>query len=149
MRLLRPILAAVCFLWAHEAFAVDCQYRATSPTLSNQDLIILQCDQNGRLLQGAQIPTGVTSTNVSGTIAATGVFQSIAVANTARRGCSIQNIGANAMWLYFGAIAGATTAKSFLLMPGNTANCAAGTTVVTDQISITGTATDTFSGAVQ
>jgi hypothetical protein len=50
MRFLRPFLAVACILWATDAFAVDCQYRFTTPTLSNQDLIILQCDSSGHLI---------------------------------------------------------------------------------------------------
>ena len=46
----RILFAAILTLWALPAFAVDCQYRATTPTLPDQQFIILQCDNAGKLL---------------------------------------------------------------------------------------------------
>jgi len=46
----RILFAATLTLWALPAFAVDCQYRATTPTLPDQQFIILQCDNAGKLL---------------------------------------------------------------------------------------------------
>lgn len=149
MRLLRPILAAACFLWASNAYSVDCQYKATTPTLPDQGLIILQCDSSGRLLQGAQIPTVVTSTNASGTIAVTNTYQSVFAASTTRKGCSVQNNGSNTMWVYFGAIGSATKAASVVLAAGQSVSCGSGPTTLGDQVSITGTATDAFFAAQQ
>jgi hypothetical protein len=46
----RLLLAAAIALCASPALAVDCKFNSTSPVLSNQDLIILQCDASGNLL---------------------------------------------------------------------------------------------------
>lgn len=101
-------------------------------------------------------PQPVTSTNVSSTIAVTNTFQSVIAASPATKGCLVQNNGANTMWVFFGPIAGATKAKSFTLRPpgtgiqGGSISCATATgAVITDQVSITGTATETFTAASQ
>lgn len=94
-------------------------------------------------------PSGVTSTNVSSTIAITDTFQSLQVATSTRKGCTVQNNGSAAMYVFFGAIGSATKAASLVLSPGDVANCTVGSIVLTDQISITGTATQTFMAAVQ
>lgn len=101
-------------------------------------------------------PGPVTSTNVSGTIAVTNTFQSIIPANTNTKGCLVQNNGANTMWVYFGTIGGATKPKAFQLRPpgtgiqGGWVSCATGGgSIITDQVSITGTATDAFTAAYQ
>jgi len=64
---MRRILLALAFLaplWALPAYAVDCQYRATSPTLPDQQFIILQCDSAGKLLT-TQTPSSATSAGVT------------------------------------------------------------------------------------
>lgn len=101
-------------------------------------------------------PGPVTSTNVSGTIAVTNTFQSVIAANTNTKGCLIQNNGSNTMWVYFGTIGTATKAKSFTLRPpgtgiqGGSISCATGGgSILTDQVSITGTATEAFTAASQ
>lgn len=88
------------------------------------------------------------SLNLSSTIAVTNTFQSIQVA-TQRRGCSIQNNGAASMWVFFGPIASATKAKSVVLLTGQSVNCNSPGATLSDQISITGTATQEFFAAVQ
>ncbi len=88
------------------------------------------------------------SLNLSSTIAVTNTFQSIQVA-TKRRGCTIQNNGAASMWVFFGPIASATKAKSVVLLTGQSVNCNSPGTTLSDQISITGTATQEFFAAVQ
>ena len=146
----RLALALFFSLAASSAWAVDCQYQATRPTLPNQQFIILQCDSTGRLLQGAQVPAPVTSTNLSGTVASTGVFQSIQVATASRNGCSIENTGSATEWVFFGPIASATEATSFALSPNQGLNCNTGSGgVLTDQVSITGTATNAFTANFQ
>lgn len=47
IRMLLPLFFAVGAVT--QAKAVDCQYRATTPTLSDQSIIMLQCDSSGRL----------------------------------------------------------------------------------------------------
>lgn len=101
-------------------------------------------------------PQPVVSTNVSGTVAVTNTFQSVVPANSLNKGCLVQNTGSNLMFVYFGPIAGATKAKSFQLrapgtgIQGGWVSCATGTgAVITDQVSVTGVATDTFTAAYQ
>lgn len=101
-------------------------------------------------------PLGAATTNVSTTITLTNNFQSVFAQSSTRRSCVIQNTGVNTMWVYFGAIAGATKAKSFPLAPASSAgspggfvSCNNGSTVVTDQVSITGTTGDTFTATSQ
>jgi len=95
----------------------------------------------------------LTSTNLSGTIAVTNTFQSIQVSTAGRNGCLIQNQSTtDPMWVYFGAIAGATKAKSFELdtSHGLAISCSVGGLgVLTDQVSITGTGTDGFTANFQ
>lgn len=59
----RLLLAAVFALCAFPALAVDCKYNSTSPSLTNQDLIILQCDSAGNLLT-TQTPSPASITGI-------------------------------------------------------------------------------------
>lgn len=96
---------------------------------------------------------GVTSSNASSTIAVTNTFQSIWAADTSSTGrssCAIQNKGAaDPMYVYFGAIAGATIGKSIKLVTNAVLNCSVFGAILKDQVSITGTATDAFFAAQQ
>lgn len=100
-------------------------------------------------------PSTALSTNASSTISSTGVFQSIWTANSIsgsskqRSACTIQNNGANTMYVFFGPIASATTAKSIALAIGQACYCNNGGTVLQDQVSITGTSGDAFYAAQQ
>lgn len=89
------------------------------------------------------------TTNYSSTIAVTNTFQSIEGANAARSGGLIQNNGVNSMWVFLGPIASATKAKSIVLVAGQSLSLSAPGVVVTDQVSITGTSTDTFYAGFQ
>jgi len=92
-------------------------------------------------------PYGVTTQNSSGTIAETNTFQSIwaASSNTrGRAGCTVQNNGAATQYVFFGPIADATTPTSIKLIAGASVSCNQGGVVLKDQVSITGTADDTF-----
>lgn len=81
----------------------------------------------------------------SGTITATGTFQSVLGGNGARTGCMIQNNGTHTMNLYAGALANATATNSLVLAAGATFTCSPGNnTVLTDPIAITGTLADPF-----
>lgn len=105
-------------------------------------------------------PNGVSSSNSSGTITVTNTFQQIfasAIGGTrVRQGCLIQNNGSNTMWVFAGPLASATKATSYTLIPpaagvqGGSFSCSTGAgSVLQDQISITGTATETFTAAQQ
>ena len=94
----------------------------------------------------ADPPATTSSTNLSGSIAVTNTFQSIQAQKNNRLGCTVQNLGANAMYVYFGSIAGAATTASAKLNAGQSVNCTlAGINyVLRDQVSITGTSGDAF-----
>lgn len=92
-----------------------------------------------------QVPTS----NLSSTIAVTNTFQSIQAASASRRACLVQNNSSNTQWVFFGPIASATKAKSVVLAPGQGVMCNGAAVTLTDQISITGTATDSFYAGVQ
>ncbi len=62
MRRILCFLAFVIPLWVSQAFAVDCQFRTTLPTLADQNGIILQCDTNGRLLVATAVAPSSSST---------------------------------------------------------------------------------------
>ena len=98
-------------------------------------------------------PQGVTTLNGSGTIAVTNTFQSVFAASTntrGRTGCTLQNNGADAMYVFFGPIASATLGKSVKLLTGQSVSCATSAGgVLKDQVSITGTSTETFYAAEQ
>jgi len=85
------------------------------------------------------------STNFSSVIASTNTFQVIQGTTNNRKGCLIQNNGTHTMYVYFGALASATTSNSAQLIPGQAISCAInGNLVVQDAISITGTSGDAF-----
>jgi hypothetical protein len=89
-------------------------------------------------------PYQATSVVGSGSVAVTNTFQSVLASSATRRGCRLQNTSANTIYVYVGAIAGATTAQSLQLTTKGSFDCASGGIVITDQISVTGTAGDTF-----
>lgn len=89
-------------------------------------------------------PFQTTSTISNGSVASTNAFQSIMASSATRKGCRIQNTSSNTMYLYVGAPSAATTPKSFQLLTKTFWDCAFGVTVITDQISVTGSAGDTY-----
>lgn len=94
----------------------------------------------------------LATTNASSTIAVTNTFQSVFAASTVQIGrvaCTVQNTGTNAMYVFFGPIADATTAKSVKLAAGQALTCNVSGVTLRDQVSITGTATETFYAAQQ
>lgn len=95
------------------------------------------------------VPSSRSTTTASSTISVTNTFQSVFAAATGRTGCVVQNTGTNSMYVFFGPIASATIAGSIKLSAGQSVNCATGGIVITDQVSITGTATETFYAASQ
>lgn len=92
----------------------------------------------------------VQTRNLSGTLAASATFQSIAVYDTNRSACLVQNNSAsNKMYVYFGPIANATTGASVVLDTGKSVSCNNGPIVATDQVSISGTSGDAFLAVFQ
>lgn len=91
----------------------------------------------------------ISSVNVSGTIAVTNTYQSVIARNTSRSGCTVQNTGTNTMYVFFGPLADATAAKSVKLAAGQAVSCNNGPVTLTDEVSITGTATEAFFAAHQ
>lgn len=89
--------------------------------------------------------------NSSSTISVTNTFQQIWPANVApqyRRGCTVQNNGANNMWVTEGIpFASATKAKATVINPGGVYNCQFGGMVLVGEIAITGTSGDAFYAA--
>jgi len=85
-----------------------------------------------------------SNANASAAVSVTNTFQSIWPANTSRNDCIVQNNGAASMYIYFGAIASATTPNSYILAAAGTFRCANSGIVVNDQISITGTISQNF-----
>jgi len=94
-------------------------------------------------------PKNLASQNYSSTIAVTNTFQSVLLLNNSRYSCTIQNNGSNFMYVYFGAIADATIAKSVKLSVGQGVNCIVGGIVLKDQVSITGTSGEAYYAAQQ
>lgn len=92
----------------------------------------------------ATTPFQATTAITSGSITSTNTFQSALASNASRRGCLLQNLGSNTMFVYVGALTSATTPQSLQLSTKQTFNCAAGGIVVTDQIAVTGTSGDGF-----
>ena len=141
-----------------QSTAAGCTYNSPGLTLSPGQQATLQCTSSGQLIVNATVSASVavaplTSTNLSGTISVTNTFQSIQVSTAGRNGCLIQNQSTtDPMWVYFGAIGGATKAKSFELdsTHGLAISCSVGGLgVLTDQVSITGTSTDGFTANFQ
>lgn len=85
--------------------------------------------------------------NQSSTVAVTNTFQQIFAASTNTTGrvsCTIQNTGTNSMYVYFGATADATIAKSVKLIAGQATSCDTNDIVIKTAVQITGTATETY-----
>lgn len=92
----------------------------------------------------------LTTTNLSGAIAVTGTFQSIQALTAGRKGCLVVNSAPHAQNVFFGPVGSATLANSIPLAIGGSVSCAVGGLgVLTDQISIAGTAGDAFVANLQ
>lgn len=85
-----------------------------------------------------------TSTIANGSVAVTNAYQSALAASTTRSGCLIQNTSAGTIKLFLGAPGSATDAQAFQIPAGWAFSCRSGELVITDQISITGTAGATY-----
>ena len=94
----------------------------------------------------APAPYQLNTLTANSTISVTNTFQAaLAVQTGGRHGCLIQNTGTHTQYVYFGAIASATTSNAFQLSPGQTIACASVYGVVAqDAVNITGTAGDGY-----
>lgn len=99
------------------------------------------------------IPKPVTAVdNESSSVVTTNTFQQIFPASTANVGrvaCVVQNTGTNPMYVYFGATADATIAKSVKLVAGQACTCDVNNIVIKTAVQITGTTTETYYAAQQ
>ena len=90
----------------------------------------------------------VTVTQSAGTITAGGAFQTALAANSARKGCLIQNTSSHTMSVFVGTLGSATTGASIQLgttIPTSLFYCNAGPAVMTQDINVeTSTTSDTF-----
>jgi hypothetical protein len=104
--------------------------------------------------QGLVTTTPLTTTVSQGSsfILTTNTFQRIFPAAEGQRGrvgCMVQNVGTNAMFVYFGATTAATTAKSVRLPQNATVFCQQSGMTIRDAVNITGTATEQFFAIAQ
>ncbi len=93
-------------------------------------------------------PYATGNTNGSTTIVATNTFQRVFTSNSQRKGCAIQNTGTNAMYVTVGlTTATSTLAKSVKLAAGDVYHCTDSGVVLTGEVDITGTISETFYAA--
>ena len=99
----------------------------------------------------ADVHAATASTQISFTIANAGTF-SVPTgmgSSSTRLGCTIYNLSADTMWVYFGTSqppALGVTGNSIPLPPGGNLPCNSGTTVPSDAISITSTTVNGATG---
>jgi len=102
-------------------------------------------------------PYVVETNNASSTITVTNTFQQVWLTSSntrGRAGCTLQNKGSNAMYVYFAnageTISNATIAKSVMLpSQGSNTSCNNGGLVLKGSVFITGTSGDAFYAAQQ
>lgn len=141
-----PALALAVTLWQSPARAQTSNiYCLTGTGSTGFPIWLPDSATNPCPVTGSLGPSGVTGTNLSGTITTGGTFQSLQVATAGRKGCTVQNNGTHNMEVFFGPIGSATTSNSVVLSAGQSVYCAVGgVSVLTDQVSITGTTADPF-----
>lgn len=99
-------------------------------------------------------PYPTLTTNASGTVATTNTFQAVFAAkrmqdfNPARLGCTIINYGTHTMYVHADPST-ATLANSVQLSAGQAFFCNSSGIVLTEAVSLTGTAGDAFYAAAQ
>lgn len=89
-------------------------------------------------------PTGRTAVASGSTIATTNTFQTLFASNDRRSGCIVQNNGTHNMYLNIVSRTTATLSNSAVIIPGGTGGCALYGTVITGEISLTGTSGDSY-----
>lgn len=148
------LLAAVCFgiaaSWIYiivanaqavatpPIVAMACSYNTTAPAGTDKTFQLVQCSPTGGFVAA---PIRGTGTDASGTVASTGVYQTVFTANTSRNSCVIQNRDSNNMTIRV------NSTTLFDITPGQAFNCGGNGTVNTALIEITGTATGVFSAS--
>lgn len=103
-----------------------------------QGSITIVTPAGGLPVAATTTPSEVASTDASSTITTGGTFQALFAANTARKGCFIQNPVAATETLYIGwpASPTPTTANAASLGAGASFNCIVGGVVIDDAISV-------------
>ena len=94
----------------------------------------------------AQSPQKVSTQQppTAATVTTTNTFQQL-LASSPRFNCTVEYTGSNTGYVFFGAIAGATTPTSFQLSNKQVISCSNyDGTVLTDAVNVSGTAGDTF-----
>ena len=110
--------------------------------------VIILAQANPPPVQTYPIPGTTANGNASNTITVTNTFQSVFSTSLNRRGCTIQNNGANTMWVEEGVtVAAATKGNSVAIAVGVPYYCGYNGLVLTGPIVITGTAGDAFYAA--
>jgi hypothetical protein len=84
----------------------------------------------------------VTGLDASGTITATGTYQTLQIASIDRRGCLIENNGTHSMSVKIGL-------SVWIVAAGLSISCNNGDLILVDAVSITGTAGDAFTASFQ
>lgn len=103
--------------------------------------------QYGSAIPSTSGPVGGASTDISGTVAAGGVYQTVAAASTSRKNCTIQNptSATEALLVKFG-----TMSQAYSLAAGQAISALNGTVVATDAITVTAATTShAFAGTCQ
>jgi hypothetical protein len=96
------------------------------------------------LAADSQTPQRVATTTTKVTIPSPAAFTQ-ALPSASRNSCTIQYNGTTTGYVYFGVLANATTTNSFQLTAGQVVSCGnVDGTVLTDQVSVDGTAGDVF-----
>lgn len=93
-------------------------------------------------------PVDASSQPISGTVAATNVFQSLLSQYSTRKGCDIVNTGSHVEYFSDNSTPTIGGAGTFAVLPGNHFYCASpsGGVVRSDAVEIAGTAGDAFAG---
>lgn len=118
--------------------AMACAYNTTAPAGTDKTFQLVQCGPTGGFVVA---PIRGTGTDSSSTIASTGVYQTVFVANSSRNSCIIQNRDSNNMTVRINSV------TMFDIAPGQSFNCGGNGTINTALIEITGTAAGVFSAS--
>lgn len=156
---MRKILSAAVFIAfglfgvVPAAFAqgpMNCNVSTADPSYSDGQTRACSQDVTGhiRTLATTTVPVApLTTTELPVTVAVTNTFQQALAASGTRKGCTIQYIAVAGSkgFVFFGSSTPGSTATSFQLGDKQALNCAVGGLgVATDQVLVTGTATDIF-----
>lgn len=140
----RWLLLLATLLLASEAFGqalvLPCYY--VSPNECQRISIATPLPVLATVSASVAVDTITSNTQAKVTIAMTNTYQQALASNASRKGCLIQNNGANAAYVFFGT-APADTTTSFKLTTGQALACAVGgIATLGTAINVTGTAGD-------